>query len=173
MIVRGPMAEHSGNDPGRPDAGAFGAGAHWQTYGRTRSRLRYVSYRLESESNRGGRRGIGVRRVEKDDLFRLADVLSIHVQLSDRTRGLVTARELALMKPEAYLINTSRGPPDGLLGEGIFKARDTARQLLPGLSADRGGCPPNAGECTGRTQALGPAPSNPGRQQSRDRPTLI
>jgi phosphoglycerate dehydrogenase-like enzyme len=48
--------------------------------------------------------------VEKDDLFRLADVLSIHVRLSDRTRGLVTARELALMKPGAYLINTSRGP---------------------------------------------------------------
>jgi phosphoglycerate dehydrogenase-like enzyme len=53
---------------------------------------------------------VDVRRVEKEDLFRLADVLSIHVQLSDRTRGLVTARELALMKPEAYLINTSRGP---------------------------------------------------------------
>jgi phosphoglycerate dehydrogenase-like enzyme len=53
---------------------------------------------------------VGARRVEKDDLFRLADVLSIHVQLSDRTRRLVTARELALMKPEAYLINTSRGP---------------------------------------------------------------
>jgi phosphoglycerate dehydrogenase-like enzyme len=53
---------------------------------------------------------VGARRVEKDDLFRLADVLSIHVQLSDRTRGLVTARELALMKPTAYLINTSRGP---------------------------------------------------------------
>ena len=53
---------------------------------------------------------VGARRVEKDDLFRLADVLSIHVQLSDRTRGLVTARELALMKPEAYFINTSRGP---------------------------------------------------------------
>jgi phosphoglycerate dehydrogenase-like enzyme len=43
-------------------------------------------------------------------LFRLADILSIHVQLSDRTRGLVTARELALMKPESYLLNTSRGP---------------------------------------------------------------
>ncbi len=53
---------------------------------------------------------VGARRVEKDELFRLADVLSIHVQLSERTRGLVTARELALMKPEAYLINTSRGP---------------------------------------------------------------
>jgi phosphoglycerate dehydrogenase-like enzyme len=53
---------------------------------------------------------VGARRVEKDELFRLADVVSIHVQLSERTRGLVTARELALMKPEAYLINTSRGP---------------------------------------------------------------
>jgi phosphoglycerate dehydrogenase-like enzyme len=53
---------------------------------------------------------LGARRVAKDYLFRLADVLSIHVRLSDRTRGLVTARELALMKPGAYLINTSRGP---------------------------------------------------------------
>jgi phosphoglycerate dehydrogenase-like enzyme len=53
---------------------------------------------------------VGARRVEKDDLFRLADVVSIHVRLSERTRGLVTARELALMKPGAYLINTSRGP---------------------------------------------------------------
>lgn len=49
-------------------------------------------------------------RVEKDELFRRADVLSIHVQLSERTRGLVTARELAMMKSDAYLINTSRGP---------------------------------------------------------------
>jgi phosphoglycerate dehydrogenase-like enzyme len=53
---------------------------------------------------------VGVTRVEKDELFRRSDVLSVHVQLSDRTRGLVTARELGLMKPDAYLINTSRGP---------------------------------------------------------------
>jgi len=52
----------------------------------------------------------GVRRVEKDALFRQADVVSIHLVLSDRTRGLVTARELGLMKPTAFLINTSRGP---------------------------------------------------------------
>jgi len=52
----------------------------------------------------------GAERVEKDDLFRRADIVSIHVRLSDRTRGLVTAREFALMKPGAYLINTSRGP---------------------------------------------------------------
>jgi phosphoglycerate dehydrogenase-like enzyme len=51
---------------------------------------------------------VGVRYVDKDDLFRHADVLSIHVQLSERTRGLVTSRELALMRPESYLVNTSR-----------------------------------------------------------------
>ncbi len=54
--------------------------------------------------------GAGVRRVEKDELFAQADVLSVHVQLSDRTRGLVTARELGLMKPGCFLVNTSRGP---------------------------------------------------------------
>lgn len=53
---------------------------------------------------------VGVRRVEKDELFAQADVLSIHVVLSERTRGLVGAHELGLMKPGSHLINTSRGP---------------------------------------------------------------
>jgi phosphoglycerate dehydrogenase-like enzyme len=53
---------------------------------------------------------MGARRVERDDLFRFADVLSIHLVLSDRTLGLVGARELELMKPSAILVNTSRGP---------------------------------------------------------------
>ena len=53
---------------------------------------------------------VGVRRVEKDELFAQADVLSIHLVLSDRTRGLVTAADLGRTKPAAYLINTSRGP---------------------------------------------------------------
>lgn len=48
-------------------------------------------------------------RVEKDELFRHSDVLSIHLVLSGRTRGIVGARELSLMKPTAYLVNTSRG----------------------------------------------------------------
>lgn len=52
----------------------------------------------------------GVQRVEKDELFAKADFLSIHYVLSDRSRGLVGARELGLMQPSAYLINTSRGP---------------------------------------------------------------
>lgn len=52
----------------------------------------------------------GASRVGRDDLFTHADVLSIHLKLSDRSAGLVGARELALMKPGAILVNTSRGP---------------------------------------------------------------
>ena len=52
----------------------------------------------------------GVEAVERDELFSRADVLTIHTRLSDRTRGLVGARELGLMKPTAVLVNTSRGP---------------------------------------------------------------
>jgi len=53
---------------------------------------------------------VGVERVEKEELFRRADILSVHLVLSGRTRGLVGAADLGLMKPGAYLINTSRGP---------------------------------------------------------------
>ena len=53
---------------------------------------------------------VGAALVSKDELFREADVLSIHLVLSGRTRGLVGAADLKLMKPTARLINTSRGP---------------------------------------------------------------
>jgi phosphoglycerate dehydrogenase-like enzyme len=53
---------------------------------------------------------VGATRVSKEDLFREADIVSIHLVLSGRTRGLVGAAELALMKPSARLVNTSRGP---------------------------------------------------------------
>lgn len=52
----------------------------------------------------------GVERVEKDELFRRSDILSVHLVLSDRSRGLVGAREIGLMKPTSILVNTSRGP---------------------------------------------------------------
>jgi phosphoglycerate dehydrogenase-like enzyme len=52
----------------------------------------------------------GIERVEKDELFRRSDILSVHLVLSDRSRGLVGAREIGLMKPGAILVNTSRGP---------------------------------------------------------------
>jgi phosphoglycerate dehydrogenase-like enzyme len=53
---------------------------------------------------------VGATLVSKDELFQEADVVSIHLVLSGRTRGLVGAPELALMKPTARLVNTSRGP---------------------------------------------------------------
>jgi D-3-phosphoglycerate dehydrogenase len=52
----------------------------------------------------------GAEYVSKDDLFGQADILSLHVVLSDRTRGIVGAKELGLMKKTAFLVNTSRGP---------------------------------------------------------------
>jgi len=53
---------------------------------------------------------VGALRVEKDELLTESDIISIHLILSDRTRGLIGARELRLMKPDAYIVNTSRGP---------------------------------------------------------------
>jgi len=52
----------------------------------------------------------GAILVSKDQLFERADILTIHVVLSSRTRGLVGAAELGRMKPTARLINASRGP---------------------------------------------------------------
>nr|WP_323747687.1 D-2-hydroxyacid dehydrogenase family protein [Catenulispora rubra] len=52
----------------------------------------------------------GVRAVSKDELFAASDVLTIHIVLSERSRGLVGAPELAAMKNTAILVNTSRGP---------------------------------------------------------------
>ncbi|KAL2270797.1 hypothetical protein VTJ83DRAFT_168 [Remersonia thermophila] len=54
--------------------------------------------------------GAGIRAVGKDELFRAADVVSLHLVLSDRTRGVVARRDLELMKPTAIFVNTSRGP---------------------------------------------------------------
>jgi phosphoglycerate dehydrogenase-like enzyme len=52
----------------------------------------------------------GARLVDRDELFRASDVVSVHLRLSDRTRGLVGARELELLGPAGRLVNTSRGP---------------------------------------------------------------
>jgi phosphoglycerate dehydrogenase-like enzyme len=48
--------------------------------------------------------------VSKEKLFSRSDIVTIHYKLSERSTGLVGAAELAMMKPTAYLINTSRGP---------------------------------------------------------------
>ena len=52
----------------------------------------------------------GAKRVELDELMATSDIVSIHLVASERTRGIIGAKELDLMKPGAYLVNTARGP---------------------------------------------------------------
>lgn len=52
----------------------------------------------------------GVTWVSKRELFEQADILTVHLVLSDRSRGLVDAQALSWMKPSARLVNTARGP---------------------------------------------------------------
>lgn len=52
---------------------------------------------------------LGVRSVSLEELLQSADFVSIHCPLNDKTRGLIGARELKLMKPDSYLLNTARG----------------------------------------------------------------
>jgi phosphoglycerate dehydrogenase-like enzyme len=69
----------------------------------------------------------GVTAVAKEDLLSVADVVTVHYKLSERSVGLIGARELSLMKPTAFLVNTSRGPivdQDALLA--ALRARDIA-----------------------------------------------
>ena len=67
----------------------------------------------------------GARRVSKEELFAQADVISLHLVLSDRSRGIVGEQDLARMKPGAVIINTSRGP---LIDEAaLIKALEAGR----------------------------------------------
>jgi phosphoglycerate dehydrogenase-like enzyme len=68
----------------------------------------------------------GAGFVSKDDLFRQSDFVTIHVILSARSRGLVGAHEFGLMKPTAYLINTSRGP---IVDEAALLAALTGKKI--------------------------------------------
>src|SRR5213075_2395628 len=71
------------------------------------------------------------RLVSLEELLRQSDFVSIHCPLTDQTRGLIGARELALMKPDAYLINSARG---GIVNEdalyGALKQRCIAGAAL-------------------------------------------
>jgi D-3-phosphoglycerate dehydrogenase len=69
---------------------------------------------------------VGAELVTKEDLFRNADFITIHLVLSDRSRGLVGARELGQMKKTAYMINTSRGP---IIDEKALLAALNAKQI--------------------------------------------
>ena len=71
------------------------------------------------------------RRVSLDDGLREADFVSVHTPLTAETRHLIGARELALMKPTAVLVNTARGP---VVDEGALV--EALHEELPSLSAE-------------------------------------
>jgi len=70
--------------------------------------MRVIAWSQNLNEEKAG--AAGAVFVDKETLFREADVITIHLVLSRRTRGLIGAVELALMKPNARLVNTSRGP---------------------------------------------------------------
>ena len=76
-----------------------------------------------------------VRRVGKEELFRRADIVSLHVPLNDETRGLVDARLLGLMKKGSYLVNTARGAvcnvPDVVAAVDSGRLDGAALDVLP------------------------------------------
>jgi phosphoglycerate dehydrogenase-like enzyme len=73
---------------------------------------------------------VGVRlAASKDELLRAADYVTLHVVLSERTRGLIGERELSLMKPGAYLVNTARGP---IVDEGALVRALQERRIAGG-----------------------------------------
>src|SRR5260221_724343 len=97
----------------------------------------------------------GVGYATKEELFATADIVTIHVVLSQRSRGLVGAADLARMKPTAYLVNTARGPIvdeaallDALVQKKIAGAGSTTAGCVPGMGASwacDGAGPPAAG----------------------------
>ena len=70
--------------------------------------MQVIAWSFAHDVARAERLGVELVR-ERDDVFRRADVVSVHLRNTPEVRGLVGARELALMKPSAYLINTARG----------------------------------------------------------------
>jgi phosphoglycerate dehydrogenase-like enzyme len=78
--------------------------------GRLGSRVAAIARAFEMEVIAWSQNLTAPEAVAREELFARADIVTIHLKLSDRTRGLIGADDLARMKPTAYLVNTSRGP---------------------------------------------------------------
>jgi len=123
-----------------------------------------VLYHSRSRLEAAEERDLGVEYAEKDELLATADFVSLHVPLSAETRHLIGRRELDLMKPTAYLINTSRGPvvDEAALVEALKARRiegagldvyENEPMLTPGLAAlDNAVLLPHVGSATVETR---------------------
>ncbi len=98
---RGGMVQLAGKTLGVVGLGAIGR--RFAALGRGIG-MQVAAWTLHPDASRG------FELVELDNLLRVSDVVSVHLRLSDRTRGLIGAREMAMMKPSAILLNTARGP---------------------------------------------------------------
>ncbi len=108
--VRGGTWQHvEGPELAGKTLGLLGLGAIGQYVARLGQGLgmRVIAWSYSPDLARAAR--LGVELVERDDVFRMADVLSVHLRNTPEVRGIVGPRELALMKPSAFLINTARG----------------------------------------------------------------
>ena len=91
--------------------------------------MRVVGWSLTRDAERA--RACGVQLVELEELYRQADVISLHLRLSEQTAGMIGEREIGLMKPTAILINTARG---GLVDQdALVSALQTSRIFGAGL----------------------------------------
>jgi glyoxylate reductase len=122
-VVEGDAALRRGTFPGSQSNHFNGAAVHGKTIGivglgrigraiarRARGFDMRILYTKRSRLPEADERELGATYVSLEDLLRQADFVSINAAFTPQTRRLIGARELALMKPTAFLINTSRGP---------------------------------------------------------------
>jgi glyoxylate reductase len=122
-VVEGDQALRAGVFPGGQSEHLVGADVHGQTLGivglgrigeavarRARGFGMRILYTKRRRLDAEAERSLGVTYASLDDLLRESDFVSVHVPLGPETVHLIGARELALMRPTAFLVNTARGP---------------------------------------------------------------
>jgi phosphoglycerate dehydrogenase-like enzyme len=113
-------------------------GSHMARYGRA---LNMTVLAWSQNMTAAKAQAAGAVLVSKEDLLSRSDAVSIHVVLSERTRGLIGAADLARMKPNAILVNTSRGP---IVDEPALVQAVQARRIIAALDVfDREPLPPD------------------------------
>jgi len=159
----GPM-QFLGHDIHGATLGVIGAGRIGTAVATRASGFRMRVYYVDAADNDALDR-IGARRVDLETALRESDFVSLHVPLVGETRHLIGRRELAMMKPTAYLVNTSRGPvvDEAALVEALRARRIAGAGLdvyehepspAPGLTErDNVVCIPHLGSATEATRA--------------------